>query len=165
MLSYILGSGAVSITWDGADAANAPHAAWLVRTFDELPPEAVAIRTAVFMDEQGFEDEFDATDSEALHLVGYLDEKPAACARLYWNDEHECYVVGRIAVNRELRGQSLGAKILQAAEEEARARGGVRCELSAQVRAGGFYEKQGYARCGAEHLDEGCPHVWMGKDL
>lgn len=162
VLSYILGAGAVSMTWDGPACSDD---GWHVAIYEELPPEAAAIRTAVFVEEQGFRDEFDETDSVATHLVGFVGAEPAACARVYWSDERGCYVVGRIAVSREMRGQSLGARILRAAEECAVARGGTRCELSAQERARGFYEKQGYAVCGEAHLDEGCPHVWMGKEL
>ena len=36
---------------------------------DGLPPQAAAIRRAVFMDEQGFRDEFDEIDPRASHLV------------------------------------------------------------------------------------------------
>ncbi len=169
VLSYILGSGAVSITWDveekPAQSAEEGADTWSVTVYDELPPEAIAIRTAVFMEEQGFEDEFDAIDDDSAHLVGFVGEKPAACARVYWNEQRGCYVVGRIAVDRELRGQSLGARILRAAEELVSARGGTRCELSAQERASGFYEKQGYASYGEGYLDEGCPHIWMTKEL
>ncbi len=167
VLSYILGSGAVSITWDAEAPTPTPSDddPWSVTVYDELPAEAVAIRTAVFMDEQGFQDEFDAIDDDAAHLVGFMGEKPAACARVYWNEQRGCYVVGRIAVDRELRGQSLGARILQAAEDLIAARGGSRSELSAQERASGFYEKQGYASCGEGYLDEGCPHIWMTKEL
>lgn len=167
VLSYILGSGAVSITWDAEETAPTANTddPWSVIAYDELPPEAVAIRTAVFMEEQGFQDEFDAIDDDAAHLVGFMGDKPAACARVYWNEERGCYVVGRIAVDRELRGHSLGARILQAAEDLIAARGGSRSELCAQERASGFYEKQGYVSCGEGYLDEGCPHIWMTKEL
>ena len=35
--------------------------------YDALPPEAAAIRQAVFVEEQGFQEEFDAIDRHALH--------------------------------------------------------------------------------------------------
>ena len=28
-----------------------------------------------------------------------------------------------------------------------------------------FYEKQGYQVFGEEDFDEGCPHIWMYKDI
>ena len=39
--------------------------------YDALPPEAAAIRQAVFVEEQGFQEEFDAIDRHALHPVSY----------------------------------------------------------------------------------------------
>ena len=40
-----------------------------LKKYDFLPPEALEIRIKVFVDEQGFCDEFDATDAVATHLV------------------------------------------------------------------------------------------------
>lgn len=134
-------------------------------TYDHLPEEAAAIRRAVFMDEQGFEEEFDAVDDVATHLVGFIDGRPVATARFYWNDEQGSYAVGRIAVDAGYRGRQLGAAILAGAERAIRAAGGTGAVLAAQVRAGGFYRKQGYEAVGKEFLDEGCPHVWMHKEL
>ena len=37
--------------------------------------------------------------------------------------------------------------------------------LSGQVRVAGFYEKLGYIKQGETYLDEGCPHIWMKKNL
>ena len=45
------------------------------RIFDRLPLEAVRIRTEVFIDEQGFKDEFDEIDDTAIHLVLYNNDK------------------------------------------------------------------------------------------
>ena len=44
-----------------------------VSIYSELPDEARAIRQAVFVEEQGFQEEFDDIDNtEAAHLVGLL---------------------------------------------------------------------------------------------
>ena len=43
--------------------------------------------------------------------------------------------------------------------------GGKSVTLSAQLRASGFYEKQGYKKHGDEYYDEYCPHVLMTKAL
>ena len=43
--------------------------------YDALPPEAAAIRQAVFVEEQGFQEEFDAIDRHALHLLLFADRK------------------------------------------------------------------------------------------
>ena len=44
--------------------------------YDALPPEAAAIRQAVFVEEQGFQEEFDAIDRHALHLLLFADGRP-----------------------------------------------------------------------------------------
>lgn len=131
----------------------------------EAATEAVLIRKAVFMEEQGFENEFDSVDTYAFHAVLFTDENiPAACGRLYSNDG-KCFIIGRIAVLKPFRGKGLGERIVKALENKARELGGHETELSAQVRAMGFYEKLGYFPFGEEYLDEYCPHISMRKKL
>ena len=59
----------------------------------------------------------------------------------------------------------MGSKLLKAAEKEILDRNGKAAELSAQVRESAFYEKNGYFSLEDVHVDEGCPHVWMRKEL
>ena len=136
-----------------------------IRRFDYLPDDAMAIRQAVFVDEQGFEVEFDDTDDKAVHLVGYDNGKPAAVCRFFCDDEHSFYMIGRIAVVKELRGKHLGEQMVLAAEKFIKETGGEKASLSAQLRASGFYEKLGYTKSGSEYYDEYCPHVLMSKEL
>lgn len=136
-----------------------------IRSYNALPPEAAAIREAVFMREQGFAEEFDDIDSRAVHLVLFADGVPAATCRYYWNKDQGCHAIGRIAVQKPFRGRGLGAAVLRAAEAHIARAGGCQAVLAAQVRAGGFYQKQGYLPCGAPFDEEGCPHIWMRKAL
>ena len=117
----------------------------------DLSPEAVDIRKTVFVDEQGFQNEFD-------------DIIPAACGRLFTSDG-KAYTIGRVAVLKEYRKKGLGEKIVTALENKARELGGIETELSAQLRAKEFYEKLGYLPYGDEYLDEYCPHISMKKAL
>lgn len=50
--------------------------------YNTLPPEAAAIRQAVFVEEQGFQEEFDAIDRHALHLLLFADGRWARCVPL-----------------------------------------------------------------------------------
>ncbi|KAF1683105.1 GNAT family N-acetyltransferase [Veillonella sp. R32] len=137
---------------------------WSVEIYSELPETARAIRQAVFVEEQGFEDEFDAIDAEAAHLVGFVDGKPVCTCRFFRETENSpVFIIGRVAVNKDYRGQQLGSKLLLAAEDFIRVMGGLKNKLAAQVRAKGFYESLGYTAEGAEFDEEGCPHVWMVK--
>lgn len=122
------------------------------------------IRKTVFMDEQGFSEEFDETDSRALHLTLYLDSADAAgCARLY--EEAGGWHIGRVAVLKPFRGMGLGAELLRESERKAASLGADAVSLSAQVQAQGFYEKLGYRAVTGVYLDEHCPHVGMEKKL
>jgi predicted GNAT family N-acyltransferase len=137
----------------------------IVKEYSYLPEDARKIRNEVFVDEQGFVDEFDAIDEIAKHMVIYDREQPISTCRIYFNISKQSYVVGRIAVIKAWREKNIGATILKAAEDNIRKNGGKYVILSAQVQAGGFYEKQGYHKQGIAFLDEDCPHIWMKKNL
>lgn len=136
-----------------------------VKIYSSLPPEARLIREQVFVKEQGFCEEFDDVDAAATHLVLFNEEEPVATCRFFLNEEKGAYILGRIAVQKEYRGQKLGTYVLRAAEEEIRKQGGGRISLHAQEGAAGFYEKQGYDAHGEIEYEESCPHIWMSKNL
>ena len=133
--------------------------------YDALPKEARKIREMVFMQEQGFQEEFDTIDDYAKHLILFDGEVAAGTCRFFLDRERKQYVIGRIAVLRQYRGQHLGAKLLEQAEAQIKRAGGETVILHAQKQAEPFYEKQGYAEYGAPDFEEGCPHVWMFKKL
>ncbi len=129
--------------------------------YNELPQEAQMIRTKVFVEEQGFENEFDDIDNSCLHLVVYQDDKAIGCARMF--DENGKMILGRIAVLKDARHLHIGSFILQTLENKAKELGYSEVVLSAQVRASDFYRKNGYQMFGEEYLDEYCPHIQMKK--
>lgn len=135
------------------------------KVYDELCDDAKKIRTEVFVEEQGFEIEFDDTDMLAKHIVGYDGEKPVAVCRYFYDNAHKSYMVGRIAVAKDSRGMHYGDKILAFAEQRTKEDGGKNVSVSAQTRVSGFYEKQGYKKQGSEYFDEFCPHILMTKTL
>lgn len=130
-----------------------------------LPQEAHDLRREVFIDEQGFQEEFDQTDLTAWHLTLYDGDVPAACCRIFLDGPEGTWHVGRVAVRRSFRGKGLGAEIMAGAEDAARSMGARVMALSAQVQAAGFYEKLGYRQSGEPYLDEHCPHIHMEKEL
>lgn len=137
----------------------------IIKDYNYLPEEAKKIRSEVFVKEQGFYDEYDEFDDIAKHMVVYSNEEPISTCRIYYNSEKESYIIGRVAVLKEWRGKNIGRRILNAAEEYIRKNGGKSVMLSGQVRVAGFYEKLGYIKQGETYLDEGCPHIWMKKNL
>ena len=134
-----------------------------IKLFDKLPDEAKDIRVTVFVEEQGFNEEFDSVDDIATHIVMYNRERPVATCRFYIKDGS--YLLGRIAVIKEYRGKHIGALLISKAEEEIKKRGGRKTVIHAQTRAKDFYLKQGYIDSGKNDFEEGCPHVWLFKNL
>jgi hypothetical protein len=131
---------------------------------------AKEIRSKVFEKEQGFTDEFDEIDRKATHIVVYdttKEEKiPIGTCRIFKkeNDELE-YIIGRIAVIKEARENKIGSKMVSEAEKYVMKNGGKRMSLHAQCRVKEFYKKLGYEEYGSVEDDQGCPHIWMRKDL
>lgn len=137
----------------------------IFRETDRLTQDGAQLRQEVFMEEQGFQVEFDETDQHAKHLVLYMDGKPAGVCRYFAGEEPDVYVIGRLAVSKKYRGRQLGASILKEAENRIAAHGGRKVRLSAQVRVQKFYEKCGYRAYGKHYMDEFCEHVSMEKNL
>ncbi|MEG0275935.1 MAG: GNAT family N-acetyltransferase [Coprobacillus sp.] len=131
--------------------------------YNELNQDARKIREAVFVEEQGFKNEFDDIDNHCLHLVIYENNQAIGCARMYQKDK--TMVLGRIAVIKSKRELHLGSYILDILELKAKELGFLEVNLSAQVRAKNFYIKNDYHENGEEYLDEYCPHVNMKKGL
>lgn len=127
---------------------------------------AKEIRQKVFVEEQGFQDEFDEIDERAAHIVIFDEDKtPVATCRIFWDAPMKTYLLGRLAVMKEYRGQNIGSELVREAEEYIRKNGGEGIALHAQCRVAAFYQKLGFAEYGAVGEEEGCPHIWMKKEL
>lgn len=135
----------------------------VIQIVSQLTDEIRDIRTDVFIEEQGFEVEFDDIDDIAKFVLLSIDGKGVGTCRFFPGEEEGDAHIGRMAVRKEYRGQHLGAKIMMAAEEAIRKEGYKSCSLSAQVQARPFYETLGYIADGEAYLDEGCPHILMRK--
>ena len=89
----------------------------LIKEYNKLTNEARSIREIVFVDEQGFQEEFDSVDEFATSLVMYDNDKAVATCRYFKLENDTAYLIGRIAVLKEYRGKGLGAMIIRSAEE------------------------------------------------
>ncbi|MCH5210994.1 MAG: GNAT family N-acetyltransferase [Oscillospiraceae bacterium] len=123
--------------------------------------DAIKIREKVFVEEQGFHDEFDEIDKTAWHIIVYENERPLATGRLYVDNDTPH--IGRVAVLRSERGRQFGKLIIAVLEKKARDMGYTKTELSAQLRVVEFYEKLGYVAEGDIYLNEDYPHIKMVK--
>lgn len=132
-------------------------------SWDDLKFAAQAVRYEVFVVEQKvpLALEWDEMDALCLHAV-MLDQEGAAVAtgRLL-PDGH----IGRMAVRKALRGEGLGAMILQALMREAELRGDRAVLLNAQTHAAPFYARHGFVREGEEFIEAGIPHIRMRRDF
>ncbi len=129
-------------------------------------PEVVALRTRVFVEEQGVppEVEQDAADATAVHAVARDDAgRVVATGRLLERDGRAS--IGRMAVDASARGSGYGAAVLAELHHRARERGLTEVELHAQVTARGFYERAGYTAVGDEYEEAGIVHVTMRRAL
>jgi predicted GNAT family N-acyltransferase len=136
-----------------------------VNIYDTLPDEAAEIRRNVFVEEQGFHNEFDEIDKHAKHIVLYHNNFPVATCRFFEDETAGNHCIGRIAVIKQYRGKNLGSLLLKCAETEIEKNGGKCAFLHAQTGAIKFYEKNGYVKYGEMDFDESCPHFWMRKIL
>lgn len=133
-----------------------------IKWFDCRPDDAKYIRQVVFIDEQGMPESFDTTEDFAKHLVIYDEGKPIATCRYFYDEKLGGYLVGRVAVLKNRRGEGLGAVLLQEAEKHI---GSGKVFIHAQISAKNFYVKQGYSVCSEEKFEEGCVHVWVVKEI
>ncbi len=128
--------------------------------------EPYAIRRAVFIEEQNCpeEEDIDGFDAQALHLMVYVDEAPAATGRI-WHDGTN-FRIGRLAVKKEFRGQKLGDLALRLLLYKAFSSGAEALHISAQTYIMPLYRKFGFREYGEEFMEAGIPHYLMkvGKD-
>lgn len=132
--------------------------------------DARRVRERVFMEEQGFANEFDEIDDDpaTVHVTLYVDGELVGCARTFPDPDHPepgRWVFGRLAVLPEHRHGGFGVALLTESERLAREAGATELHLHAQCRVTPFYERAGYEQYGLEELDEHVPHIWMKKAL
>ncbi len=137
----------------------------LIKFYDFLPEDAKNIRQTVFVEEQGFVNEFDETDNNCVHALLFYNGIAAATARMFIDNNGKSFHIGRVAVLKEYRGKELGTEIVNALCIEAKKKGAQICELSAQCRVTKFYESLGFKQSGDIYYDESCPHIHMEKIL
>ncbi|MDE2401646.1 MAG: GNAT family N-acetyltransferase [Burkholderiales bacterium] len=130
---------------------------------------ARAVRTAVFIEEQGIPEaeEWDSDDAQAVHaVVSNLAGMPLATGRLITAGlplgEGK---IGRMAVLQSSRGLGLGDQVLQGLISAARERGVSHLTLHAQTSAQAFYQRAGFGAQGPVFDEVGIPHIVMALTL
>lgn len=132
--------------------------------FDELSPtevyEILKVRAQIFVVEQNcaYQD-IDDVDYESLHIFYKSGEKITAYLRAFRKDE-KTIQLGRVLTVEH--GKGLGGELLKNAieivEEKLKPE---KIYIEAQTYATGFYERERFAVCSDEFLEDGIPHVKM----
>jgi predicted GNAT family N-acyltransferase len=128
--------------------------------------EVAALRTRVFVDEQGVppEIEQDDADATAVHVLSRDDSgRVVATGRLVVRGTTAG--IGRMAADPVVRGRGHGAAVLGELHRQAVLRGVTEIELHAQLTARGFYERAGYTAVGDVYEEAGIAHITMRRRL
>ena len=146
----------------GAEMTEAVSGDW-----NALGRDAGRLRTAVFVREQGMapDAEADALDATARHVVVYNRlGLPVATGRLL-KESAGVGRIGRMAVDRTVRGAGLGRQLLDALVAAAQARGDQQVHLQALRSAEGFYRRAGFEVSGEPFEEAGMAPVRMVRSL
>lgn len=126
----------------------------------------LALRIAVFVVEQGcpLEEEPDAFDDMARHLMAVEDGQVVGCARIIAKGEAVAKI-GRVAVRNDRRGTGVGTDLMRFALDALAAEGIVRVLLESQAQVIPFYERLGFVASGPMYPDAGIPHRHMELEM
>ena len=140
---------------------------WKIKRFDGLSlRELYAIlelRAEVFIVEQNcvYQD-IDGKDPKAFHLLGEIDSKIVAYARLFKKGDYfEHASIGRVVVGEKFRDKKLGHELMRKAIAALANLGETAIEISAQLYLQKFYESHGFSAIGPSYLEDGIPHIKM----
>jgi predicted GNAT family N-acyltransferase len=105
--------------------------------------QVVAIRAAAFLAEQTcpYREEFEGNDFCAMHLIGSIDDEPAACLRVRFFADFA--KLERLAVRHEFRRSRLAFDIVRAGIKVCRQKGYTRIYGHAQDRLVPFWSRFG----------------------
>ena len=136
-----------------------------IKFFDSIPVDALKIRLDVFEKEQNTPDGEDETDGCAKHLVLYDSDKAIATCRISEMKEKGVYLIGRIAVIKELRGRGIGKIIIGYAEEHLKSTDCKIAKIRSRYQVKDFYIKCGYEICSDILYEDNRPYIWVEKAI
>ena len=125
-------------------------------------PKLRALRTAVFIEEQGAPEtlEWDGLDASCTHVIAEHAEEAVGTARLLADGQ-----IGRMAVLPIWRRHGVGSAMLELLIRHAKTLEMTELWLNAQSYAVPFYVKFGFNLEGKEFMEAGIPHRRMVKRL
>ena len=141
---------------------------WKIKPFADLSLSELysilELRSLVFVVEQNcvYQD-IDNKDQKAIHLLGEIDGKLVAYARLFDAGIYfENTSIGRVIVHSEARAQKLGHQLIQKSIEQIKNLfDKEQITISAQLYLQKFYESHGFVATSEVYLEDDIPHVEM----
>ena len=143
---------------------------FIIKRFNELSTHelytVLQLRAEVFVVEQDcvYQD-LDNKDLDAYHVLGVLDTKIVAYARIFKPGDYFLESsIGRIVVKKEFRKFQYGYQLVQNSilfiENNLQQN---TILISAQSYLTKFYNSLGFTQVGEEYLEDGIPHIKMLK--
>ena len=131
-----------------------------VKASDVIFNQAKAIRTQVFVEEQGVPEllEYDGYESTSSHFLVFDQEKAVATAR--WRQTTDGIKLERFAVLPTYRGKGVGRFLVQQMIQEVKSLSDC-IYLNAQIQVVPFYEQLQFERVGPLFEEAGIQHYKM----
>lgn len=144
---------------------------WNIKSFESLTVnelyEILSLRSAIFVVEQNcVYHDMDGKDALALHLLGTLDGKIVAYARLFNKSiSFDNASIGRVVVDANYRDKRWGQELMQQAIAGIALHfGETQITIGAQMYLKKFYENQGFIQTSDMYLEDNIPHIEMQKN-
>ena len=144
---------------------------WKIKPFNALSLvelyEVLELRSLVFVVEQNcvYQD-IDHKDQKAVHLLGEVEGKLLAYARLFDAGIYfENASIGRVIVHPEARAKKYGHELMRVAIEQIKNLfDKENITISAQLYLQKFYESHGFMPTSEVYLEDDIPHIEMKKE-
>ena len=135
--------------------------------WEQLSDLAGPLRHEVFVNEQKVpaELEWDQDDKTAVHCVAANRLGMALATGRLLQHAPGVARIGRMAVQKQMRGTHMGRRVLNALMTEARLRGDQQVILHAQCSAEAFYLRAGFEPQGGIYEEAGIAHIDMARAL
>lgn len=140
-----------------------------LKPFEELTVlelyKILQLRSEVFVIEQNcvYQD-IDDKDTQGYHLLGFIDNQLAACARILPKGiSYTDYCsIGRVCTKQKHRKLGLGKKLMQHSIDNCqKLYPNTKIKISAQSYLLEFYTELGFEAIGEEYLEDDIPHKAM----
>jgi predicted GNAT family N-acyltransferase len=127
--------------------------------------KTLIVRGIVFMEEQKVccEEEIDAHEFTAVHILGEVAGEPVAAARIRLLEDGAKFE--RIAVRPAYRGRGIGHDLVEYMIDVSLKNGVSRARMHAQAHLVSFYESHGFTVQGKPFEEAGITHLLMTREI